>query len=81
MEHFANEFDTFIERFRAACRDRFPRLQAATDVHPTFARRQYYLERLSLLLEREPTENLSKVVRRSIDLFQEFDRESGESAI
>jgi len=78
---FASEFAAFVDRFRVACRDRFPGLQAATEVDFAFVRRQYYLERLSLLLERKPTVNLCNVVRRSIDMFREFDRESGDRAV
>lgn len=78
---FMTEFAAFINRFRTACCDRFPELQAATEASQTFSRRQYYLERLSILLDREPSVNIAKVVRRSIDMFQEFDREFGDNAL
>jgi hypothetical protein len=50
-------------------------------VDPRFARRQYYLERLRLLLDREVSPNLFKVIRRSIEMFREFDREAGDDEV
>ena len=78
---FADEMSAFLDRYGQAVRKRFPELAVATEVDAVFARRQYYLERLSLLLDREASANLCKVVRKSIAMFREFDREAGDGAV
>jgi thiamine kinase-like enzyme len=46
------------------------------DISVQFYRRLYYLERVNMLLERELTDKLLEVILRSIDVFQQFERES-----
>ena len=77
-DSFMNDMSAFLDRYGQAVRKRFPELADATEVDPRFARRQYYLERLRLLLDREVSPNLFKVLRRSIEMFREFDREAGD---
>jgi len=78
---FMNDMSAFLDRYGQAVRKRFPELAAATEVDVTFARRQYYLERLNLLLDREASSNLCKVIGKSIEMFREFDREAGEAEV
>lgn len=78
---FMNDMSAFLDRYGQAVRKRFPELAVATEVDATFARRQYYLERLNLLLDREASANLCKVIRKSIEMFREFDREAGDGEV
>jgi len=78
---FEQDLAAFVHRYREACRMRFPELREAADGDLTFARRQYYLERLSLLLDRAESDNLCKVVCKSIAMFRDFDREAGDVAV
>ena len=78
---FMNDMSAFLDRYGQAVRERFPEMADATEVDITFARRQYYLERLKLLVSREVSPNLFKVVRQSIEMFREFDREAGDDAV
>lgn len=78
---FMNDMSAFLDRYGEAVRKRFPALADATEVDITFARRQYYLERLKLLLDREVSPNLFKVIRQSIEMFREFDREAGDDEV
>lgn len=80
-DKFFVDMATFLERYGKAVRQHFPELAAATEVDLTFARRQYYFERLYLLLGRDASPNLCKVVRNSIEMFCEFDRDAGDSEI
>ena len=76
-ETFMDDVTTFLDHYGSAVCDRFPELRQATVVDRTFARRQYYLERLSLLLDRNASDNLCNVVLNSIRMFEDFDREAG----
>ena len=78
---FVEDMSVFIENYRKSIQARFPELRQAAEIDITFARRQYYLERLSLLLDREVSSNLCKVVSNSIAMFRDFDRDAGDSAI
>jgi len=78
---FMRDLAAFVQRYRDACRTRFPELREAADGDLTFARRQFYLERLSLLLDRAESDNLCKVVCKSIAMFRDFDREAGDVAV
>ena len=78
---FMNDMSAFLDQYGRAVRERFPELAAATEVDVTFARRQYYLERLSLLLDRDVSSNLCNVIRKSIAMFCEFDREAGDDEV
>ena len=78
---FMNDMSAFLDRYGQAVRKRFPELADSTEVDITFARRQYYLERLKLLLDREVSANLFKVIRQSIEMFREFDREAGDDEV
>ena len=77
---FLDEMSVFAERYRESIQARFPELHAAAGVDLTFARRQYYLERLNLLLNRGVSANLCKVVCKTIAMFHEFDHEIGDVA-
>jgi hypothetical protein len=79
--NFMKDISAFLDRYGKAVRKRFPELAEATEVDVTFVRRQYYLERLNLLLDREVSSNLCKVVRKSIEMFREFDREAGDGEV
>ena len=78
---FAKDMSAFIEKYRKSIQARFPELCQAAEIDITFARRQYYLERLSLLLDRDVSSNLCKVVSKSIAMFRDFDRDAGDSAV
>jgi aminoglycoside phosphotransferase (APT) family kinase protein len=80
-DNFPLELTVIVEKYREAARARFPELHPATEINMTFARRQYYLERLCLLLNRAESPNLSKVVSNSITTFRDFDHEVGDAAI
>jgi len=77
--NFRNCISTFMERYRGKIVARFPELRQAADLDPTIARRLYYLERMNWLLGRSATGNLSSVVEKSIEMFNEVDREFGET--
>jgi len=79
--NFAKDLSVFIENYRTSIQSRFPELRKAAEIDLTFARRQYYLERLSLLLDRDVSSNLCNVVSNSIAMFRDFDRDAGDSAI
>lgn len=76
---FRNCVSTFTQRYRNAIVARFPELRQAADMDPTIARRIYYLERMNWLLRRSATNNLSAVVEKSIQMFNEVDREFGDT--
>ncbi len=78
---FMEDVATFLSSYGKAVRERHPELRDATEVDLTFARRQYYLERISLLLDRYASDNLCKVIRNSIAMFREFDREAGDDDV
>ena len=71
----------FIDRYRETCRARFPELRVSAEMGFAYARRQYYFERVSLLLDRSESSNLSHVVRKSIAMFQNFDRDIGDDIV
>ena len=75
------ELPSMLQRYRAAVASRYPELSDAADINLDFARRLYYLERLSLLCGREASKNLSKVVIRSIRIFQDYDADAGLQAL
>ena len=79
--NFAKDMSVYIEKYRKSIQARFPELRTAAEIDLTFARRQYYLERLSLLLDRDVSSNLCKVVSNSIAMFRDFDRDAGDSVI
>lgn len=78
---FLEDVSVFVERYREASQARFPELSEAAETNLTFARRQYYLERLSLLLNRAVSSNLCKVICKSIATFRDFDHDAGDVAI
>ena len=80
-DNFIQEMTDFVAKYRDVCRTRFPELRKAADTDLTFARRQYYLERLNLLVNRAVSPNLCKVVCKSIAMFRDFDREAGDAAV
>jgi len=77
-ERFSAELNTYLQTYRHTVRSRFPTLQDAASLDLVFARRLYYLERISLLLEREVSPKLCEVVLKSIELFSKFDIEAGD---
>jgi len=79
--NFPSEMSEFIDRYRVAVQVASPELGDTSLQDLTFARRQYYLERLSLLLNRAESQNLGKVVLKSIALFRDFDQEVGDAAV
>ncbi len=80
-DNFLNELEEFVGRYRGAIQATIPELRDASLQDLTFARRQYYLERLNLLLNRAESPNLCKVVLGSIALFRNFDQEVGDAAV
>ena len=78
--NFLQEMSVFIERYGRAIQARFPELYEAAAFDLTLARRQYYLERTGLLLKRDVSSNLCKVVCKSIAMFRDFDLEAGDVA-
>ena len=78
---WVKDMSVFIERYRKSSQARIPELREAAEIDLTFARRQYYLERLSLLFDRAVSSNLCKVVCNSIAMFRDFDRDAGDSTI
>ena len=71
------EMDDARSRFARAAVQRFPRLASAALVPAAFALRLYYLERLKIMLERDVTANLLSVIRKSMDMFCDFDAAAG----
>jgi len=78
--NFLEDMFKFVETYRETIRARYPELREAAEFDLTVARRQYYLERISLLLDREISSNLCNVVCKSIAMFREFDLEAGDVA-
>jgi len=78
---FLKEMSVFVDRYGEASQARFPELRDAAEIDLTFARRQYYLERISLLVDRAVSANLCKVVCNSIALFRAFDHDAGDDAV
>jgi thiamine kinase-like enzyme len=74
---FADLLDDMFARYREACRDALPGFRRAAETGFDFARRQYYLERLRVLVDRQPSAHLAGVIQKSISMFDAFDRERG----
>lgn len=77
---FLNDLTVFVERYSEYVLSRIPELKDAAELDPTYARRLYYLERLSLLLERSASTSLHGVVKKSIVMFRKVDHEIGDNA-
>ncbi len=78
---FISEVATVIERFRGAVLNRQPGLQQSASMNQVIARRLYYLERVRLMVNREASQNLYNVILKSIAMFNDFDKEIGDSPI
>ena len=79
VSDFAVDVSRLIERFRDAVDEAHPDLAAATGLEPATARRLYYLERMHLMLRRKVTDNLCSVTNKSVDMFEAFDAEAGDT--
>lgn len=79
--NFDSEVRGLVQRFRDTITSRATRLGDAAQQDQIALRRIYYLERTRLLLERDVTPNLVSVVKKSIKVFDEFDRRSGAPAL
>jgi hypothetical protein len=77
---FLGEVSEFLANYRQSVLSRFPELHPAAALEPTFARRLYYLERMSLLVGRDASANLRDVVCKTIEMFRDFDKQMGDSA-
>jgi hypothetical protein len=78
---FAAEASDFVNKYCDSLISRFPELTSAVSQKSSFARRLYYLERLKLMLEREVSRNLCDVICKSIEMFEEFDKEVGDDSL
>lgn len=63
--------------YGAAVVQRYPGLRVAAELSLEIAVRLYYLERLRLLLRRDVSVNLIGVIRKSLQMFREFDADAG----
>ena len=79
--NFLDEMSEFIDRYCAAIQAAVPALSDASRQDLAVARRQYYLERLRLLLDRAESQNLGSVVLKSIEMFRDFDQQVGDAAV
>ena len=77
---FLETMPVFLDRYGEHIVSRVPELKVAASLEPTFARQLYYLERLNVLLQRNASAKLHKVVKRSIVMFREVDEEIGDVA-
>lgn len=71
---FVDEVRGTLRQFREAITRHGAGLREVAHQDQDVLRRIYYLERIRLLVEREVTPNLVSVVKKSIDMFDEFDR-------
>jgi len=78
---FLSEVLSVIERFRSAVVERHPALRDAAMMDQAVVRRLYYLERVRLMMNREVTPVLHRVVEKSIALFQAFDTDAGDGSL
>lgn len=76
--HFNSELNALLEKYRAAVMTRCPELHDAVSLPAIFARRLYYLERVRLLLDRDVSLNLLSVIQKSVAMFNDFDRDTGD---
>jgi len=76
--NFVAEVQAILRQFREAISRRAPVLRQVAHQDEDVLRRLYYLERVRLLVDREVTENLVRVVTKSIGVFDEFDSLSGK---
>jgi aminoglycoside phosphotransferase (APT) family kinase protein len=70
-----------MRRYGDAVAAKYPRLKDMAEVPQAVSMRLYYLDRLHLMLEREVTDNLASVVRKSIQMFRDFDSAAGFPAV
>jgi hypothetical protein len=79
--NFTTEVDSIFSKFRDAILSGYPQMSDAASLPPVFSRRLYYLERLRLLLDREVSTNLLGVICKSIAMFEDFDKDVGDSPL
>ena len=79
-ERFTDEMADFVSRYSEAAANRYPELRSSVDLDFAFARRLYYLERISLLLRRSISSNLCNVIIKSIATFRAYDLDAGDIA-
>lgn len=75
---FVAEVHSEISGYRAAINRSCPELSGAAAINERVARRLYYLERTRLMIDREVTPNLIKVIAKSIAMFRQFDTDLGD---
>jgi len=70
---FISEAESVVDNYCTAFISRFPDLEKTATIDRNVALRVYYLERVRLMVDRDVTPNLNKVVRKSIEVFNQFD--------
>ena len=79
--NFTTEVGSIFSKFRDAILSGYPQMSDAASLPPVFSRRLFYLERLRLLLDREVSTNLLGVICKSIAIFEDFDKDVGDSPL
>lgn len=74
--NIADEVNGIAQDFSIALYQKLYKSENKDDISVQFYRRLYYLERISMLLERELSDKSLEVILRSIDVFQKFEYES-----
>jgi hypothetical protein len=72
---FVAEAQLLFERYRNAFIDHHSAMEDAVSLDNPIALRIYYLERLRLMLDRDVTPNINRVVQKSITMFRQFDED------
>lgn len=72
---FVAEAVMLFDRYRDAFVNRHSDLEDAVSMGNEVALRLYYLERIRLMLDRDVTPNINRVVQKSIKMFRQFDED------
>jgi len=78
---FTIEVDSIFREYCNVILSAYPELSAAVSLPPAFARRLYYLERLRHLLDRDVSANLLGVICKSARIFEDFEKDVGDSPL
>lgn len=79
--NFVAEAESLFDHYRTALISRCPELKIAASMDEQVARRIYYLERIRLMVDRDASPNISRVVKKSILMFNQFDIDTGGTAL
>lgn len=78
---FVSEAQALFNHYRTAFIARYPDLTDTASIEENIALRIYYLERVRLMIDRDVTPNLNRVVKKSIAMFNQFDVDLGGSPL